>query len=170
MQLPYRWNLRRLVPGFTLDLGCGIGRNLEHLQGNGVGVDHNATCVAEARHRGFRAFTPEEFSRSEYAQAGRFDSLLAAHVLEHMTHTDAIELLRRYLRYVRPGGKVILVTPQERGYASDATHVEFVDFDTLGRFAAELDLVMLRRASFPFPRRMGRIFTYNEFVVVAGVR
>jgi hypothetical protein len=38
LQAPFGWNLRRLDPGFTLDLGCGIGRMLLHLRGAGVGV------------------------------------------------------------------------------------------------------------------------------------
>ena len=41
----YRWNLRRLDLGFTLEIGCGIGRNLEHLDGNGIGIDHNEEAV-----------------------------------------------------------------------------------------------------------------------------
>src|SRR5439155_25078118 len=64
VQAPFRWNLRRLRPGFTLDIGCGIGRNLLHLGGQGVGVDTNEHCVRVARARGLIAFTPEEFRRS----------------------------------------------------------------------------------------------------------
>src|SRR4051794_27828148 len=52
VQRPYRWNLRRLEPGFTLDIGCGLGRNLSHLGGDGVGIDHNEESVATARARG----------------------------------------------------------------------------------------------------------------------
>ena len=28
VQAPYRFNVRRLCPGLTLEIGCGIGRNL----------------------------------------------------------------------------------------------------------------------------------------------
>jgi len=52
VQAPYRWNLRRLQLGFTLDIGCGIGRNLVNLGGHGVGVDHNERSVELARERG----------------------------------------------------------------------------------------------------------------------
>ena len=31
VQAPYRWNLRRQELGRTLDVGCGIGRNLVSL-------------------------------------------------------------------------------------------------------------------------------------------
>src|SRR5512139_906426 len=81
VQAPFRWNLRRLDPGFTLDIGCGIGRNLQHLRGHGVGVDANEYCVRAARARGLTAFTPDEFRTSgEYNRQGRFDTILLAHV------------------------------------------------------------------------------------------
>ena len=35
VQAPYRWNIRRLGLGRTLDVGCGLGRNLAHLGGAG---------------------------------------------------------------------------------------------------------------------------------------
>ncbi|MGE5361680.1 MAG: hypothetical protein ACM3NQ_21905, partial [Bacteroidales bacterium] len=55
VQAPFAWNLRRLRPGFTLDLGCGIGRTLEHLGRFGAGLDINEYCVREARARGLTA-------------------------------------------------------------------------------------------------------------------
>ena len=63
VQRPYRWNLRRLDPGFTLDIGCGLGRNLSHLDGNGVGVDHNPDSVAIARSRGSPCSRPTSSRR-----------------------------------------------------------------------------------------------------------
>jgi SAM-dependent methyltransferase len=48
VQAPYRSNLRRLAPGFTLDVGCGVGRNLAHLDGLAVGVDANADLTRKA--------------------------------------------------------------------------------------------------------------------------
>ncbi len=69
VQRPYRKNLQRLRLGFTLDVGCGIGRNLLHLAGNGVGVDHNADSISVARTRGLEAYLPEEFKQSPHAKA-----------------------------------------------------------------------------------------------------
>jgi len=167
VQAPYRWNLRRLEPGFTLEVGCGIGRNLEHLGGNAVGVDTNAYVVAVAREAGFRAFTPQEFAASEWNRAGVFDSLLLAHVAEHMRRDQLLELIREYLPHVRSGGKVILITPQEAGFRTDSTHVEFMDLRVLRGVSGELGLLPLRDFSFPFPRVFGRVFAYNEFVCVS---
>jgi hypothetical protein len=75
--------------------------------------------------------------------------------------------VRPYLRFLRPGGRLILITPQEAGYASDATHLTFLDLDALAALARGLGLEVERRYSFPFPRSAGRAFRYNEFVLVA---
>jgi 2-polyprenyl-3-methyl-5-hydroxy-6-metoxy-1,4-benzoquinol methylase len=169
VQGPYRWNLQRLKPGFVLDVGCGTGRNLAHLKGHGVGVDHNVACVQLACARGLKAFTPGDFDGSEYARPQHFDTLLLAHVVEHMTSVEAEALVRRYLPLVKPGGMVIFITPQEAGYASDRTHIRFVDVAALDRMARSLGIFRLRAYSFPFPRWVGRIFRYNEFVWVGRV-
>jgi SAM-dependent methyltransferase len=167
VQRPYRWNLRRLHLGRTLDVGCGIGRNLVNLDGDGVGVDHNSDAVAMCRARGLVAYTSEEFPGSDDGTIGGFSSLLLAHVLEHMSSAEAVGLLRSYLPHVRRPGKVVLITPQERGHASDPTHAEFMDAEVLTGIATDCGLAVERSYSFPFPRRFGRLFTYNEFVVVA---
>jgi SAM-dependent methyltransferase len=164
---PYQWFLRRQHLGFTLDVGCGVGRGLSYLRGDGVGVDHNPDAVQRCRERGFVAFTPDEFRRSPYAVPGRFDALLCAHVLEHLTPEQASALLRDYVGYVRPGGRILLVAPQERGFASDPTHVEFLDISGLAGLCNDLGLLVRSHRSFPLPRRAGRVFVYNEFIVEA---
>ncbi len=167
VQAPYRAHLRRLRMGRVLDVGCGIGRNLAHLDGNGVGVDHNAEAVEFVRAQGYEAYTAEEFHR---VHAGsKFDSLLVSHVLEHLSPDVAKGLLAEYLPYVRPGGKVVFITPQERGYATDATHVWFVGHAESQQLAADAGFVVKRQYSFPFPRPVGKVFTYNEFVTVGEV-
>lgn len=167
VQAPYQWNLRRLDPGLTLDLGCGIGRNLAALGTGSIGVDHNATSVAIARRRGFVAFTPKEFRASQYNQRASFDSLLVAHVLEHMKTDESQSLIAEYVDLVRPGGLLIFITPQEAGFRSDASHVTFTDFSALGALCEATQAQVARQYSFPFPRLVGRIFPYNEFVIVA---
>ena len=169
VQRPYRRNIRRFDLGFVLDVGCGLGRNLGHLDGHGVGVDPDAVAVATARERGLTVFTPGDFAASEYAQWGRFDSLLVAHVLEHMPLSEAEALLREYLPHVRAGGRVVMICPQEAGFRSDPTHVEFLDARALAELAACCQIVEVCVRSFPFPRRAGRFFRYNETLLVGRV-
>jgi 2-polyprenyl-3-methyl-5-hydroxy-6-metoxy-1,4-benzoquinol methylase len=159
--------LRRIAHGLVLDIGCGIGRNLAHLDGSGVGIDHNESSVQVALARGLKAFTPAQFRLSEFNRGGFFDVMLLAHVLEHMPETEAVDLVRQYEALVKPDGRLILITPQEAGFRSDPTHVEFLSHPQLRRIAESAGFsVPIREYSFPFPRPVGRIFTYNEFVGV----
>lgn len=167
VQRPYRQMLRRLDLGRVLDIGCGVGRNLAHLHGNAVGVDHNETSVDIARQRGHRAYTTAEFPGSGLARPDAFDALLLSHVIEHVSHPVAADIVARYLPYLRPGGRVVFICPQEKGWASDPTHVRFIDLRALTELAESAGLTVQRTRSFPFPRPVGRVFAYNEFVLVA---
>jgi SAM-dependent methyltransferase len=167
VQAPYRWNLRRLHLGFTLDVGCGRGRHLLHLGGNGVGVDHNVDLVAVCRLRGLEAYSPDEFARSPRNEPVLFDSILVSHVVEHMSEREAVALLKKYVHTLKPEGRLVLITPQEKGYASDPTHMRFVDFGELVDLCSALGFTPVRRYSFPFPRFCGRWFTHNELVLIA---
>jgi SAM-dependent methyltransferase len=168
VQRPYRNHLRSLRPGRFLEVGCGIGRNLFNARGfaEGLGVDHNPTSVALARARGLDAMTAADFLVSDRARPASFDTLLLSHLLEHLSRAEALALLRADLPFVRPGGQVILVTPQERGFASDPTHLHFFDLAGCAGLLAEAGVTVELQRSFPFPRWAGRFFTYNEFVTV----
>ena len=169
VQRPYRWNLKRLNPGTTLDVGCGIGRNLVNLPEGSVGVDHNRQSVSKARALGCDAHVPEEFfSDPRYeSRTPAFDSILLGHVLEHMTLEDSGETLDMYLPYLKEGGRVIVICPQEKGYATDETHVTFLDCEDIGNILRKQGLEIDKTYSFPFPRRAGKVFRYNETIVVA---
>ena len=104
--------------------------------------------------------------RLESLSGARFGSLLCAHVVEHMRFEDAVEFVGAHGRTVRPCGPVALLVPQEAGYRSDPTHVEYMDFVRLHRFLEAHGIEPERSYSFPFPRIVGRVFPHNEFVVV----
>ncbi len=167
VQLPYALHLHHLRLGRTLDVGCGIGRNLQNLPAGSLGVDHNRHSVDIAQARGLDAVTVEAFRALPPAKTSGFDGLLLAHVVEHMSESDADALLAEYVPRLRPGGRLVLITPQEKGYATDATHVRFVDLDSSAALAEGSGCQVERSYSFPFPRAAGHAFPYNEFVLVA---
>jgi len=166
-QIPYAWNLTSLKLGFVLDIGCGVGRNLINLKGQGVGVEINPLCVEEARKRKLQAFIPEDFFASGFFIPDRFDSILVSHVVEHMNFQDAQNLISPYLPCLKSKGRLVLITPQERGFKKDQTHVEYFGFEKLKDLEKSLGLYSLAQYSFPFPRYFGSFFPYNEFVSIS---
>lgn len=169
VQRPYRWYLQRMNLGFVLDIGCGIGRSLANSGGNGVGVDVNAKAVDLTRQRGFTAYLPDGFFASVHARPGLFDTLLLAHVVEHMSLVAAQALMTRYLPFIKSGGRVVVIAPQEAGHASDPTHQTFFDFRDIERLMQCQGIAAQHKTSFPFPRAFGRVFRHNEFVVVGRI-
>ena len=87
VQAPYRANLRRMRLGRTLDVGCGNGRNLGIPAGRAPSASTTTSTWCEAaRERGCVAYTVEEFfADPELAAPGSFDSILAAHLVEHIS-------------------------------------------------------------------------------------
>jgi hypothetical protein len=165
VQRPYRWNIGRLDLGKTLDIGCGIGRNLGNLSPESIGVDHNEYSVEVAIAAGYNAVTVDEFKRykTRFKREG-FSSMLLAHVLEHMTTEQGIEIIKEYLPFVKD--KVVIICPQEKGFTTDDTHVNFLRHKDIEDILKACGLEIERSYSFPFPSVVGKVFTYNETVVV----
>lgn len=164
-----RWYGRRAArecEGRTLEVGCGTGRLLSHLGPDAIGVDTNPHSVEVASVAGLNAMSVDEFLSSDLARGEQFDSLLFAHVLEHMTNDQASALLANYLDFLRPHGRIVVIVPQEAGFASEPSHVASVDRSELEKFASDHRLELRKVSSFPFPRTFGRVFKYNETIAV----
>ncbi|MBZ0316240.1 MAG: class I SAM-dependent methyltransferase [Anaerolineae bacterium] len=166
VQAPYRWHIKRLDLGITLDIGCGIGRNLVHLK-NSVGIDPNESSVKIAQSRGLLAYTLDEFSKSRHFQKAYYDSFLLAHVAEHIGLTEAMNLIGSFLDLLKPNGRLVIITPQRAGYKSDPTHLEYIDLAKHQRIIDGLNFDLLKMYSFPFPALVGSVFLYNEFVSIS---
>lgn len=164
VQRPYRWNMNRLNLGRVLDVGCGIGRNLKNLPKGSVGVDHNILAVKVAKENGLEAYTQDEFIKKKYKKQS-FDSMLLAHVLEHMSTENGKKVVLQYLPYVK--NKVVVICPQEKGFTTDETHVNFLDGKDIEKILRNLGLKIIKVYSFPFPRVFGKFFKYNETIVIA---
>jgi len=162
---PYGIHIRGVITGETLEVGCGIGRVLNFAPDKMVGVDRNAESVQVCRDRGLQAYCPDEFF-THFKGRTPFSTLLLSHVVEHMTVADAVGVIRMYKPYLAKNARLVLITPQEKGFASDSTHVEFMDFEKLAMISEEAGFKPEKTYSFPFMRSLGKAFIYNEFVLI----
>ncbi|HEY6796931.1 MAG TPA: class I SAM-dependent methyltransferase [Kineosporiaceae bacterium] len=104
-----------LAPSATLDLACGRGYLLDLL------ADRGLTGLA-----GVDVFDDVGSPRWAYAVAdvtgplpfatGHFDCVVAGEIIEHVPHPDA--LLREIRRVLRPGGHLVLSTPNLVSWAN----------------------------------------------------
>lgn len=99
--------------GPVLDMGCGRGVFLELLAAAGieaVGVDSSEESVAACQKKGFTVC--REDGRSVLSRTpGHFGGIFGSHVIEHMGYEEAMAFLELCYKALRPGGKLLLVTP-----------------------------------------------------------
>jgi hypothetical protein len=168
-QLPYSMNLKKNLRGNTLEVGCGLGRNLKHLGPGSVGVEHNVQSVQVCKNLGFSAHLPEDFQKQFGNKSGYFDNLLLSHVLEHVTDKEQESIMADYIPHLKQISRIFVITPQEKGFVLTDSHINWTDFDKiiklLKKSAPSFELTSAY--SFPFPRVAGRYFNYNEFNVIA---
>ena len=146
-----------------LDLGCGRGESLAVFQSSGLvarGIDANAEMVAHCRDRGFDA---EEADLLEYLTAVEPNSLGAVvsfHVIEHLPPPVIERLVRLAWGALRPGGQLILETPNPlsvlvaaRSFWLDPTHVRPVHPDYLASLARAAGFSATERLDLrPYPQ------------------
>jgi 2-polyprenyl-3-methyl-5-hydroxy-6-metoxy-1,4-benzoquinol methylase len=163
---PYRNNIRKVCSGRVLDVGCGIGRNLMYLGSSiNVGVDHNENSIQFLNSKGYLGFTPKEFEENFPTNEETFDTILFSHVIEHLSRESAIEVVQHYSKWLKTNGLIVIICPQEKGFASDITHLSYFDERDIEKLLIASGFSGVRKKSFPFSRRFGRIWMYNEHVV-----
>lgn len=107
----------------VLDIGCGRGEWLEVLREHGVaarGIDSNAAMVARCRELGLEAAEAEALEHLRGAEGDSLGAITAFHVIEHVWFPDLVALFDEALRALRPGGVVLVETPNPETLAVGA--------------------------------------------------
>jgi 2-polyprenyl-3-methyl-5-hydroxy-6-metoxy-1,4-benzoquinol methylase len=129
-----------------LDLGCGRGEWLEVLREAGLpaqGIDANQLVVSECTGKGLQAMAADAISYLRQMDDNSLNCVSAFHVVEHLPLADLISLFDEILRALRPGGLLMLETPNPENvlvgsctFYLDPTHRNPIPSDTL-RFLVE---------------------------------
>ena len=96
--------------GRLLDVGCGPGRLLQELRGQGwdvYGVDFSSVAVSRAQSAGLNVKEGDLLTSG--FENNFFDVVVFSHSLEHVY--DPVATLREARRILRPGGRVLLYLP-----------------------------------------------------------
>ncbi len=129
-----------------LDLGCGDGNNLAWLAPFGerlYGSDYNLIRLARARQHGPHATLFLADILDYPARDASFDVIFFNHVIEHIR--DDNTALRTVCRILKPGGLLVLGTPNEGAWwwqlayrrapqvLASTDHVHFYTAESIGR-------------------------------------
>jgi 2-polyprenyl-3-methyl-5-hydroxy-6-metoxy-1,4-benzoquinol methylase len=114
----YLETLQSLLPslpqGEWLDIGCGRGEWLDAVSKLGrraMGIDANPLSVARCREKGFSAEEAEALPYLRTLDEGSAALVTAFHVVEHWTMQDVLALVHEAFRILKPGGLLIVETP-----------------------------------------------------------
>lgn len=116
LEFPFR-QLEGLHLGRALEIGCGAGDLLNQMKEIGwqtVGIDFDPVAIAAAKQRGLDVRVGD--LESQEFSDGSFDVVLMKHVLEHLP--DPQYSMRTIRRILRPGGRLIAVTPNVDSWGS----------------------------------------------------
>lgn len=98
----------------VIDLGCGRGEWLEALRAVGClakGVDVSSAMVATSRQLGLDVVESDALAFLRSQKAATVGCISAFHLVEHIPLQALIDLFQEARRVLRPGGLLILETP-----------------------------------------------------------
>jgi len=140
---PHGWNR-------MLDVGCGAGELMAQHRELGwsvTGIEPDPRAAALSRGRGLEVHHGTVFDAP--LDGRNFDVILMSQVIEHLP--DPVEALKRAGRWLAPGGKVVLITPNASSLCfkffgshwfplEAPRHLFLFDPDTIRRLAAKAGL------------------------------
>lgn len=141
------WVTREPAPR-ALDLGCGRGEWLEVLREAGYaasGVDLDDGMLAGLRKRGYDVRRMDALQALRESPDASVAVVSAFHLVEHIPFDDVRALIREAMRVLKPGGLLILETPNPENivvgsnlFYQDPTHLRPLPTELL-RFAVEFE-------------------------------
>ena len=122
--------------GPILEIGCSVGHHTQFGGDRKIGIDFDFEALAIARKKGFTVAQSDVRKSLPFKDAS-FSSIDCQHVIEHVE--DPLFLMKECRRVLRPGGRVVVVTPNVRAvgfeFYVDYTHIRPFTSTSLERIA-----------------------------------
>lgn len=139
-----------------LDMGCGTGMNSKVMTDLGhsvVGVDISEQAIKKYNLRGFVGYVMSIESKLNFSDE-EFDLVFCSEIIEHLVNPD--NLVSEAFRILRPGGKLIISTPNSAFWVYRIAGV-------LGKTVSELQ--HLKHIQFFSQKSLRRMIRENHFLV-----
>ncbi len=165
---------RGLTGGDLLEVGCGYGYLLDEARSlfdRRVGTEFSAQGAEIAGATGAEVFVG---GIEEVPAERKFDCVIATQVIEHVY--EPLTFLRQLASRTKPGGHIIVATPDIRGVLRRAMgrrwpsfkapeHVLYFDFWRLSALMHKAGLTNVRRLPYPHAFPMGLIVAKFGFAI-----
>ncbi len=125
----------------VLDIGCGSGAFLTLLKKRGIkahGIDINPNVVKDCAQHDLSVERADAIPYLSKQKNKTYGAITCFHVIEHMHPEDCLKFLRLCFKKLKPGGKLILETPNttmlgilNKGFYMDPTHIRPVHPETV---------------------------------------
>lgn len=163
VDIPFKYIAKSCCKGKILDIGCGPGRYLAFFPDRAIGVDHNMDFIEYTHKRGFTSYHTSELHNIENQ---KFDTLLFAHILEHMCMYDGETLINTYIKYLNKNGRIIIIVPHGYCYNNDPTHVLYYGPEQVEMLSNRIGFHIRKSFYHPFPDFLSKYFITDGIYIL----
>ncbi len=122
-------SLRGPSRGHLLDIGCGTGSFLVFMRSLGwdvAGLESDPKAVQVAREGHGLKVTEADIEDADLPEA-TYDAITMGHVIEHVL--NPVQVLRVVFRWLKPGGTLVIRTPNARSWGHRLFHESWMSLD-----------------------------------------
>jgi O-antigen chain-terminating methyltransferase len=137
------------VPGKVLEIGSGRGVMLRLMKEAGItayGLDSFEEAVIYCKGKGLDVVYGDALSHLATLPAASLGGIFCAHVIEHMQPAQAIELIRESYRVLKPGARIVIITPNPKDLRTSERF--WLDITHVRPYPEKLLFVLMKREGF----------------------